>query len=222
MCEFGFLVFISVPCFAEQCRYVLRAITLLETLWIGDIFVIFYAAVLRHLQVVVVDIGVHVVAVAKIVAKKRAAELAVGLVVIVATSVEVVGLESYARLFVDVCGKIGMQPLLSIGAVAHLVIRQISEGGECVGETEIVESAYEERVGPKKHRSMHLSIHIDARKARGAQVAQNAILTVVAACLVKGLEHVHHRVCVLRRDDAAECLVDGPLSDADRYYKSVV
>ena len=216
------LVLVSVPRLAKQCGNVLRP-QVLVFFGASDVEVVLDASVFRHLQVIEVDVGVHVVAIAQIVAKDVASKLAVGLVIVISTSVEVVELHAYACLLVDVRGEVGVHSLLSVSAIAHFVVGKIGHGREGVGEAEVAKSANQEIEGLEEElRIAGVAMEEDAAQAWRTQITEDVVFTIISAGLIVPLEIVNHRVVVLGRDNASQALVHRPLRHTYGNYESIV
>ena len=218
MGEIECLLVVPVPRLGECHGNVLRTVSLREALRVLDVSVVLDASVLAHLHVVDVDVGVRIVAFAAIVSVHRASELAVGLVVVVSASEEVVQLEPDAGDFVDVRGKVGSHSVLSVVAGTALVICQVGDGTQCVGEAEVLQGIAEVAEGLEEENiAVLLAVQEYAVQAWSTQIAQEVVLSRVAFREVEVLEVVHRGVGILGINHRSQPRLYAPLELSDGY-----
>ena len=137
MCKEESLVVVLLPRGAEVDRDILAAELLLVQPWLCDVAVVHQAAVLGVLHVVGIDIGMHAVVVAAIVAIDRSAELAVLLGGVVSTCIIIVQTEANAGYLVDVGGEIASDTFFTVLLVAVGVVGNVGDGTLGVGEEKV-------------------------------------------------------------------------------------
>lgn len=218
MCEVEVLLVIAIPRLAEHDGDILTGVLLLEALRVADIVVILDAAVLTHLHIVDVDIGMYVVTLSTVVSVEGATEHAVGLTVVISAPVKVVQLQSQAGELVDVRGKIGPHTVFSVLVVAALVVGEVGYGTQRIGEAEVLQSRAEEAEGLHEEEIIALlTLHEHTALARRTRIAQDVIVSRIALCIVEVLEVVHHSIIVLGIYHRSQPAIHTPLELSHGY-----
>ena len=137
MCEIVCFVVIQIPHLVGIDRYVIATELLLVYPWLGDITVVGYSAIFGVLHMVGIDIGMHIIALAQVIAIQNSSELAGLLAGIVTSGIVVVQEEAYTGNLIDVCGKIAPNPVFSVLLVATRVVCKVCDRTLCVGEKEV-------------------------------------------------------------------------------------
>ena len=145
----------------------------------------------------------HIVAVAEVGGKECAVEVRRALVAVVAPGIVVVELEAHARPLVGVDGELGVQTVLTVGIVAAVVVVDVGEWREGVGEVHLLGLLYEEAVGlSEDERAALLAVDEDAAQAGRVVVARGVVLAIDARVERGVLEEVWQGVGCGRHDVA--------------------
>ncbi len=203
-------VVIAVPVFVEHCFYLVLVITVIKTLRMGYVVVVYNTSILSHFLMIGREESVHLVSVAKVRGKQSGTEMRVVLVVIVAAGVGVVEVETEAQLLTSVYCKQGVDVVFTVGLVAAVVIRDICYWRQCVCEEKIVGLLHHMTVRLREDKLFReRTVYHYTALACGIVVACGVVFTVES-----GVEHrVHKQVLQgvgLCRDDIAELAVYAP------------
>ena len=138
------LFVIPVPGLSEHDGYVLAGVFLLEALRIEDIVIVLYAAILAHLEMVDVDIGMDIVSVSMVISVEITSEEAVGLAVVIAPSIGIIDFEAQSTCLVDIRSEVSSHSVLSVLAVATFVVSQVGDRALGVGKAEVAQGCAKE------------------------------------------------------------------------------
>ena len=122
---------VVVPNLVEYRGYVGRGILFLafgHVQWVGDVTVVRDTAVFTHLQIIIVEDEMQVVFLSPIAGKQASVEQGGGLVVVHASAVDIVDVETDAEPFVGIDGKVGLEPFFTAPVVEAFVIGEVGEG----------------------------------------------------------------------------------------------
>ena len=138
------LFVIPVPGLSEHDGYVLAGVFLLEALRIEDIVIVLYAAILAHLEMVDIDIGMDIVSVSMVISVEITSEEAVGLAIVIAPSIGIIDFEAQSACLVDIRSEVSSHPVLSVLAVATFVVSQVGDRALGVGKAEVAQGSAKE------------------------------------------------------------------------------
>ena len=208
------LVVVAVPVLSEHRRYLVLGIVVSEGFGMRDVVIVGDTAVFGHLLVVGRGEKMGLIALTQIGAIHRIVEMRGSLAVVVATGVEIVEVETDAELLARVDTELRREVILSVGAVAAVVIREVGEGRERVGEVKLADGLHEIVVGLGEDKlPLVVSVNEDAGLSRRAEVARSVIFATQSRGEDSVGKHVRHGV-EWRGRTVAKALVDGPDVDA--------
>lgn len=136
-----------VPGFGQVDGHVACAITCGKTFRTIHVVIVLNTAVFAVLELLVRVAHMHLILLAEIGREECAVEVSRRLALIVASSVEVVGLESHAQTLTRIYREKGFEAVFTIGLVSAFMIGDIGEGGFCVGVEHLIFIAEEVVVG---------------------------------------------------------------------------
>ncbi len=131
------LVVVAVPVAREHGGYLRGVKRLVERLGMGDVVIIGDTTILGYLLMVGRHQQVRLIAVAQVRAIHGIVEMGGRLAVVIATTIEIIELKAHAQALARIHTKLRGEMVLTIGAVATVVVSEVGEGREGVGEMEI-------------------------------------------------------------------------------------
>ena len=162
-----------------------------EFLWVGDVLVVGDTSVLTGLEVVGIDEPVGLVAGLDDRAVEVDVEVGGGLVLVISSTVDVVDAEAHAGILVDVDGKLGVEVVLAVVAVATLMVGDVGDGLVGVSEMEGADGGQEEVVGLRKDEVVHLGAQGEdlclSGRAEVAEVVVEALDAVGEGGVLEGM-----------------------------------
>ena len=170
VCEVVGLIVVAVVDVLEIDRDVTAGKCARERIGSFDIAIVLDTSVVGSLEVVEVDVGVHVVTLSEVVAVDDASKLAVLGVLVAAACVVVVELEAETCIFVDIGGKICVDAVLPGREIAYVaMVGYVGDGTLGVGEEKFV-YAFGKVVewGLEHELPVFFAVDIYARHAGGA------------------------------------------------------
>ena len=204
------LVVVAVPVFLQHGRNLGTLETLVETLRMHDVFIVGDAAVLSDFLMICRHQQVGFIAVAEIAAVHRVVEVGGTLRVVVAASVDVVEVKAEAEPLSGIHAELRGEVVVAIRPVATLVVAQVRERRQGVGEMKIARLCEEIVVGLcEEEMAVGLSVDEYPVDAGCSLVASRIVFSTQT--LGEGGVHIHIRKGVWRHGGTvAKLLVDRP------------
>ena len=197
-------IVIAVGSLLQMSGNILASTYVIHFFRTSDIAVVRDAAVLVHLEKVVVVGGMHLILLADIAGKDTRIEMRSGLIGIIATPVQIINIEPHGQPLVDIDREIRLETVLAIDLAARLIIRQIGIRHVAVGKKQLVRPHIEAGEGGDEHRGLVISATLqeDAGQARSTQVAQVVVVSF----------HPLAQVGILEIETGGISRDDGPLA----------
>ena len=199
-----------VPVRLEHNGYLLSCVGILVCLGVDYVVVIGYASVLCHLHVVEGHIEICLIALSLIGSPEGVVKEGRALVVVIASTIEVIELKAETEALVDISGEEHPHVVLSVGLVATGGIEEVGNGRESIGIEQFGRLGKEISVGLEIGIAREeVAVGGKACYAWGAEVARSVVFAIPAC----GEYTVHEEALdgiTLCWHDIAELLVNSP------------
>ena len=154
------------------------------------------------------------IAVAQVAAIHRVVEVGSALVAVIAAAVDVIEKKPYANALTRIHRELSLEMVLAVGSVAAVVVADVGERRQRVGEEEVLHRCYEIVVGIDEDEFIILfPVNEDTVLTWRPQVAGGVVFPPQARCEDGVLKHIGERIG-LSGDTVAESAVNLPHVDA--------
>ena len=143
----------------------------------GDVSVVGNTAVFVHLQEEVVVHGLYLIPLAEVAAKQSGVEVRGGLVLVIASPIQIVDVKAESQPFVGVNREIRFESFFAVHLISRLVVSQVGIGDVAVCKPHLVGTDKEagERLD-EEGRFVRVPLEEKTREARRTQIAQMVIV----------------------------------------------